>query len=107
MKQSGLKQSALELVPSRSRPAPESMEPASNVNDYFDDWLHSVGPAAIQRKTAAGRTEVHRVNRPLTQADLNRVIHSTVRESSDHRQWPLGAVEKFLAADVIRRKRRN
>jgi hypothetical protein len=108
MKRSALKQSALALVPSRSKPTRKSKESSSKVNDYFDGWMQSVGSSALQNKTSQSKREApSQGNRPLTQSDLSRVMLATVRESSDHRHWPPGVFEKFLVAEVIRPKREN
>lgn len=105
MKRSALKSIPLALVPSRAKPVNHSKQ-VSNVTDYFDGWLQSVSPSAIEPKTfSIPRERANPGGRPLTQADLSRVILATVRESDDHRAWPPGVFEKFLQAEVIRSRR--
>ena len=106
-----MKRSALKLI-SHSQP-PEQAKPVSSSNagakvgDFYDGWLQSMAANVFQNEARINQEQRFRGNRPLTQADLNRVNLSTIRESSDHRHWPPGVFEKFLVADVITRKREN
>ncbi len=105
MRQLARKFRSLSLVP--MAPTPSTMEPrADSLRDHFDGWLSSVDPQVLNaaygaKKTAAGVN----AQRPLSSTDLIRVNRATLRESHDHRHWPPDVVIKFMAADVIRRKR--
>ena len=99
MKQLARKQTALALVP-----AAESQEPAGSqsLNDFFDGWLNTVGPAVSTSQPPPARMGFGKT--PLTTTDVMRVNRATVRESVDHRHWPPEVVQTFMRADVIKRK---
>jgi hypothetical protein len=88
--------------------ASEALEAgAATLRERFDSWLDSINltnpPPEPQQEPAVVRSYWRR---SVTSTDLVRVHRATVRESKDHRHWPQDVVEKFLAADVIARKRK-
>lgn len=107
MKQSACKSHSLSLVPPASDEgvAPQETN-ASSLKDYFDGWLDSVAPAVLSTGAALEKraSETSFGGRPLTSTDVTRVNRATVRESTDHRHWPPGIVEKFLVAEVVKDK---
>lgn len=88
---------------------PEALEAgAATLRERFDSWLDSINLTDPQPETPTQEPAVVRSywRRSVTSTDLVRVHRATVRESKDHRHWPQDVVEKFLAADVIDRKRK-
>jgi hypothetical protein len=89
--------------------AAESLEAgASTLRERFDSWLDSINLTNPQPETPPEEPAVVRSywRRSVTSTDMVRVHRATVRESKDHRHWPQDVVEKFLAADVISRKKK-
>ena len=115
-----MKQFAQKSRPLSTPPAPEVPEPptdaaseavearATTLRERFDSWLHSINLTDPEAETPKEEPAVVRSywRRSVTSTDMVRVHRATVRESKDHRHWPQDVVEKFLAADVIGRKRK-
>lgn len=105
MKQLARKFRPLTLVRPTTKPAPVPKPMRNSLHDHLEDWLNSIDPELIggngsrQKMTAGLNTR-----RPVTPTDLVRVNRATLRESSEHRHWPPDVVQKFMAADVIRRR---
>lgn len=98
-----------EALPRPTEAATEALEPgASTLRERFDSWLDSINLTDPQPENPKDEAPVVRSywRRSVTSTDMVRVHRATVRESKDHRHWPQDIVEKFLAADVITRKRR-
>jgi hypothetical protein len=109
MKQSACKSHSLSLVPPvADESAPHQETSAASLKDYFDGWLNSVAPSVLSTGAALENRapETSFGWRPLTSTDVTRVNRATVRESTDHRHWPPGVVEKFIEADVIKGRRK-
>jgi hypothetical protein len=107
MKQSARKSSQLALVPPAiEQPDPPVKTSAPSLKEFFDGWLHSVSTTVITSPADPVEPESKKVfgKRPLTSTDVTRVNRATVRESTDHRHWPPEVVQKFIVADVIKRK---
>jgi hypothetical protein len=81
-------------------------EKAGALSDSFDSWLNSVAPTPVQLAHPQHQPNLRDPSRrrSLTLAEVTRVNFATVRESTEHRQWPPEVVISFLAADVIKRK---
>jgi hypothetical protein len=88
------------------RPVPKSAQlteqrtevTPSTLKEFFTGWLEAVS-------TSQGITDWPQDrHRPVSRNDLIRLNRATVRESTTLRQWPPEAVQKFLTAEVIKRK---
>ena len=73
----------------------ELTDPKVPIRDSFQGWLNAVAPTST-------RTNQLRKLPRLTAHDVTRVNHATIREGESHRVWPPFAIERFLAAEVIR-----
>ncbi len=105
MKQFDSNPHRLSIVPPTSgRAVPHFEASASEVNRSFHSWwdaLYEDDPLSMSEKTEAAIALWHQ--RPIRPIDAIRVDRATVREGKTHRYWPREVVEKFLAAEVIRR----
>jgi hypothetical protein len=106
MKQLARKIRSLSIVQPAKEPVHPASEPGlSNLRDAFDGWLNSVKPLVRQNDSLTAKSsETSPRRRPVTSRDIVRVNRATVRESNDHRHWPPEVVQRFLAANVIKRK---
>lgn len=109
MKQSVQKSENLSLVPFDSRAyASGTEDKAAKLKESFDNWVNSVTSSLVQAGVPLDQPSIaDRLRRPpLTLAEVMRVNFATVREGTEHRHWPPDVVLSFIAAEVIKRKRR-
>ena len=98
MKAFANKQNSISLL-TPSKPRGRNIEVKQTevpIRKSFRGWLHSVTPTS----TRPGR--VFKKLPQLTANDVMLVNHATIREGESHRVWPPFAIERFLAAEVIR-----
>jgi len=109
MKQSAQKTESLSLVPFDARAYLSGTEnKAAKLRESFDNWLNSVASTLVQSGVPQDQPSIidRLGRRPLTSSEVTRVNFATVREGNEHRHWPPEVVLTFVAADVIKRKRR-
>jgi len=108
MKQVARKTPQLSIVRSGSMPEDSAKEPADSLNEFFSGWLDSVAPDLAEEPQARNpaRTSGYR-GRRISSTDIVRLNRATVRESTDHRHWPVEVVAQFLTAEVITRKNKR
>lgn len=89
---------------SSSMPEDPAKESADSLKEFFSGWLDAVAPDLTEGSQARirARTSGYR-RRRVSSTDIVRLNRATVRESTDHRQWPPEVVAQFLAAEVIRK----
>lgn len=105
MKQLARKTRLLSLVsPAAGRSVPSQETSSSSFRGHLDGWLNSAVPADVPTGRLHENPALERSLgwRALSYTDITRVNRATVRESMEHRHWPLDVVEKFLLADVIK-----
>ena len=109
MKQSAQKSENLSLVPFDARVYVSGTEhKAAKLRESFDNWINSVASNLVRSGGPQDQPSItdRLGRRQLTLTEVTRVNFATVREGTEHRHWPPEVVLSFLAADVIKRKRR-
>ncbi len=110
MKQFACNSHQLSILPPASERAAAQFEGSSrDIKQSFHgcDAVNQDLASSMREKRKTTIAVFNQSQRPLTSIDSIRVDRATVREGKTHRHWPREVVEKFLAAEVIRGKRRK